>query len=486
MLCTSIKQRNALLLIGHMMKNDKDPMKSSFAVPRRKILAGGLALGAGLGFPHIWVPKTAAAAGAGRGSIKHLIYIRLGGGFRFPCAFNADVASAFNPYGVATGVPEGVDWGVSRLLMASSYLEEAGGAAAGMKPVHELASQISVMPTVDHEPLAGGADGAHGTGLERYLTGYVGGEAGLFTRLMFGLQDRYAAAIEARELLLPAFVMGSAGMARGLGEFASHRPPILSGAGFERFASAGKGGPDWAEAMVKETDERMRNRQHPALRGRVDAYMQTRAATKAYSDIFAGEPLKIGNGSDEKFDGISNAELETIFGNSREARNLRLALRLFHYGTPAVYLDQGGYDYHSGEETNLPGAIERLNRMISSLFAVLPRMAHPDGGTYWDHTVVVLGSEFSRTARGNRFNSAGGSDHNGDNSTRWMSMPFFGGPVEGGRIVGASTGKEDLKADGKVHSYRSVFNTLMDGLGCDPQSFFPADDLVPDLLRETS
>ena len=35
-----------------------------------------------------------------------------------------------------------------------------------------------------------------------------------------------------------------------------------------------------------------------------------------------------------------------------------MALRLFHFGCPAVYLDQGGYDYHSGEADRLPGSLE--------------------------------------------------------------------------------------------------------------------------------
>src|SRR5690606_15347987 len=135
------------------------------------------------------------------------------------------------------------------------------------------------------------------------------------------------------------------------------------------------------------------------------------------SEIFASKALKVDERSDELFDGISNNQLRTLFGDSRESRDLRLALRLFHYGCPAVSLDQGGYDYHSGEEDRLPGAIERMNRMISALAAVLPAMDHPDGGTYWDHTLVVLGSEFSRTAGSGSFNSARGSDHNGDNST---------------------------------------------------------------------
>lgn len=470
-----------------MSQPKKEHQKSrltSRRVGRRVFLAGAAtAAGAAVSFPHIWVPR-AVAQTASTGSIKHLVYIRLSGGFRFPTCFNGDVAAEFNPFGTASGVPQGVEWGVSRLLETAPYLQEQGNEE--MRAVSAIADQITVMPTVDHEPLAGGADGNHTTGLERYLTGFVNGEAGIMTRIMRGLKGRYDAALDSGTLLLPAFVMGSSGMARGLGEWASFRPPVLSGASFERFSSGESGPPDWADRMVVETDLRMRDRQHPALRSQVDAYIQTRAATEAYSEIFASEPLKIANGSEEPFDGVSNAELARVFGDSREGRDLRLALRLFHYGCPAVYVDQGGYDHHSDEETNLPNQIGAMNRMLSALSYILPRMEHPDGGTYWDHTVVVLGSEFSRTARGGRFNSAQGSDHNSDYATRWMSMPFMGGPIEGGRVVGATTRSSDLSPEGTVYSYRSMVNTLMDGLGCDPSVMFPADDFVPDLLRPVS
>jgi hypothetical protein len=378
-----------------------------------------------------------------------------------------------------------VAWGVSKLLERATFLDDDALADSGMKSVNALANKITVMPTVDHEPLAGGADGNHQTGLERYLTGFVNGEAGFFTRIQLGLKKRYDDALLEGKLILPPFVMGASGMARGLGSFAPHRPPVLNGASFDRFTSSGVGAPEWSDDMVRAIDLRMSAKQHPLLRDRIDAYIQTRDATKAYSAIFASENLKIENGSEEAFDGISNATLRTYFGDSSESSNVRLALRLFHYGCPAVYLDQGGYDYHSGEADALPGALEKVNRLISALIAVLPKMKHPDGGSYWDHTVVAFGSEFSRTANGGGgFNSARGSDHSGDYATRWMSMPFFGGPVRGGRIVGASTNKDDLSPDGTRYSYRSVLNTLMDGLGCDPASpaFFGGDVLVKDLL----
>ncbi|MCH2110884.1 MAG: DUF1501 domain-containing protein [Polyangiaceae bacterium] len=453
---------------------------------RRRILQWGAAAAAGVAFPHIWVPRPARAAGGGAGSIRHLIYIRLSGGFRFPCAFNADVAEQFNPFGLQSdGVPSGVDWGVSSLLSRSAFLDGEGRRDLGMKPVHQFADRITVMPAVDHEPLAGRADGNHETGLERYYTGYVNGEAGFFTRIFRGLKGRYAAAEEAGEVILPPFVMGGAAMARGFGEYAAYRPPVLNGATFERFSAQGEGVPSWATDLVGQADRRMRDRQHPALREQVDSYIRSRAATASYADIFDSDALKVDRASDELIDGISNTELRSLFGNGRTSANLRLALRLFQFGCPAVYLDQGGYDYHSGEENALPGAIESLNHQLSALFFALEKMQHPEGGSYWDHTLVVLGSEFSRTARGGRFNSARGSDHNGDNSTRWMSMPFFGGAVPGGRVVGASTSRDSLEAEGKVYSYRSVMNTLMEGLGCDESVFFPGDECVQELYGDS-
>lgn len=451
---------------------------------RRSFLKLGTAAAAAASFPHIWLPNRAAAqtSTSGRDTIKHLVYIRLSGGFRFPVGFNADVNSEFNPFGMASGVPSGVDWGVGDLLSQTGYLDDAR-TAAGMRSIPALAPDITVMPTVDHEPLSGRADGNHTTGLERYLTGYVNGESGFFTRINYGLRQRYADAAAMGEVLLPPFVMGTAGMARGVGALAPYRPPVLIGASFERFVSADSDTfPDWATQLGAHVDVNARDRRHPALRARVDAYLRSREATAVYSEIFASELLDVEGGSDELVDGVSNQQLSDWFGTSRDGRNVRLALRLFHYGCPAVYLDQGGYDYHSDENDRLPGRMEELNHLLSATELALRTMSHPSGGTYWDHTLVVLGSEFSRTARGSRFNSAGGSDHSGDNATRWMSMPFMGGPIPGGRVVGATTRRDDLAAQGTVYSYRSVMNTLMDGLGCSLDSMFPTDNPIEALF----
>ena len=354
--------------------------------------------------------------------------------------------------------------------------------ALGMKRVPEFTNEIAVLPCVDHEPLAGSADGNHATGLERFLTGEVGGETGLFTMLGYGLRERTEADTLAGIVSLPPVIMGESGMGRGSGAYAAYRPAVLRGDDLDRFAAGATSQlPDWARSMAEGYDVRNKERHNPSHGGTVDAYIRSREATRAYADIFASDILKVGDRSDEVFDGVSNAQLAQVFGDTGGGRAIHLALRLFHFGCPAVYIDQGGYDYHSDEEMELPGRMEEFVQMLSGLEWSLKRMEHPSGGTYWDHTIVAVGSEFSRSTRGARFNSARGSDHGGDFATRWMSMPFMGGPIgPKGRQLGA-TDVNDLSSTGEVYSYRSTWKTLMDFLGAETTAFFPADEPFDDL-----
>lgn len=449
---------------------------------RRRLLQGaGVAATAAM-FPHIWVPRPVHAT-VGFGTAKHLIYIRLSGGFRFPTAFNGDVGSEFNPFGLASGVASGTEWGVGRMLgeTAEWLTEDLQG--LGLRSVTSFTNDIAVLPCVDHEPLAGSADGNHNTGLERWLTGYVGGETGLFTMLNYGLRDRVAEAAAAGEIVLPAVIMGESGMGRGSGIYGAYRPPVLRGDDLDLFDSnASSQLPAWARNLADNYDLRHRGAVNRAHYSTVDAYVQSREATKAYAEIFASDMLKVGNGSNELYDGVSNAELALALGDGGPGRNAHLALRLFHFGCPAVYIDEGGYDYHSDEETELPMRIQGFNRLLAGLEWALRRMDHPAGGKYWDHTIVAAGSEFSRTTRGAPFNSARGSDHGGDYATRWMSMPFMGGPIAArGRQIG-STNPSDLSPEGAVFSYRATWKTLMDALGAEHSEVFPADEPFDDLF----
>lgn len=463
-----------------MTKRNDTPSLKTKLTRRRLLKAGGIAATAAA-FPHLWIPREVKAT-VGFGTVKHLLYIRLSGGFRFPTAFNADLSGQFNPFGTANGVASGTEWGVGGILGENAWLTE-DLAGIGLRPVPSFTNDMAVLTCVDHEPLSGSADGNHQTGLERYLTGYVGGDVGLFTMINYGLRDQVLMDQSEGNVRLPAIIMGASGMGRGAGEFGAYRPPVLRGDDLDRFSSgATEALPEWARTLSDTRDARLGERVNASHFPKIDSYIQSREATKAYAEIFASEALKIGDGGNEPIDGLSNAELAAAFAGNGSGRDAHLALRLFHFGCPAVYIDQGGYDLHSDEEMELPMRIQGLNHMLSGLEWALKRMDHPDGGTYWDHTVIALGSEFSRSARGAAFNSARGSDHGGDYATRFMSMPFMGGPIgAAGRQIG-STNRDDMSPEGEVFSYRSTWKTMLDALGADHDAFFPADEPFDNLF----
>lgn len=468
--------------------SDSDDVKS-VTFGRRRLLQGLGAGAAALAFPHLWLPGAARAQTAGRDSVRHLIYIRLSGGFRFTTAFNGDVADEFNPFGRSDQRASGTEWGVGKLLDRASWLDGTEGkarAGLGMQPVSKFSNELCVLPCVDHEPFSARADGGHGTGLERFLTGYVGGATGFLTLVNYGLRQKVADAAAKGVILLPAFSLGEAGMAAGAGEYATYRAPVLEGSGFERFSVDPESSlPDWAKALPSKMDTRFHERLHTALRGGVETYQQTREATREYGRIFRDSILQVNKDTTDEADGISNRELRQLLGTDTTGQRAALALRLFHFGCPAVFLNQGGYDFHSREEAELPGELDAANRLVSGLRTALKKMQHPEGGTYWDKTLVVLGSEFGRTTNGNRFNSANGSDHGSDLATRWMSMPFMGGVIsaagKGGKSLGSVRGS-DLSATGKVYSYRAVLKTMLDLLGADHAGIFPADAPIEDFF----
>ncbi len=93
-------------------------------------------------------------------------------------------------------------------------------------------------------------------------------------------------------------------------------------------------------------------------------------------------------------------------------------------GLETAWLDLGGWDTHrqqgSAENGELPRQLERLGRALSA-FRV-------DLGPAFERVVVVVMSEFGRTAREN---GTGGTDHGHGNM-----MLVLGGKVRGGRVLG--------------------------------------------------
>lgn len=88
-------------------------------------------------------------------------------------------------------------------------------------------------------------------------------------------------------------------------------------------------------------------------------------------------------------------------------------------GPRIAMLETGGWDTHTGQDFRLNAQLKALDQMLAAL---------RDGlGDTWSKTVVVVATEFGRTAAAN---GTGGTDH-GTGSTAML----FGGGLKGGRVI---------------------------------------------------
>jgi uncharacterized protein (DUF1501 family) len=93
-------------------------------------------------------------------------------------------------------------------------------------------------------------------------------------------------------------------------------------------------------------------------------------------------------------------------------------------GVEAMTIDFGGWDTHAGEGTNGGWMYFLMNDLASSMAAL-----HKDlvGANRFGRTIVVVMSEFGRTAKEN---ASQGTDHGTANA-----MLVLGGGVSGGRVL---------------------------------------------------
>ncbi|WP_116091728.1 DUF1501 domain-containing protein [Sphingomonas crusticola] len=88
-------------------------------------------------------------------------------------------------------------------------------------------------------------------------------------------------------------------------------------------------------------------------------------------------------------------------------------------GPRIAMLETGGWDTHTGQQYRLTAQLTALDTMLAAMRDSL--------GPIWDQTVVLVATEFGRTAA---VNGTGGTDH----GTASVAM-LFGGAVKGGRIL---------------------------------------------------
>lgn len=113
-------------------------------------------------------------------------------------------------------------------------------------------------------------------------------------------------------------------------------------------------------------------------------------------------------------------------------------------GPRIALIETGGWDTHSGQNGRLAAQLRRLDELVAGL--------HQGLGAAWDQTVILVATEFGRTAAAN---GTGGTDH----GTGAAAM-LVGGAVQGGRV-------------------------LADWPGLAPANLFEGRDLRPTLALET-
>ncbi len=156
-------------------------------------------------------------------------------------------------------------------------------------------------------------------------------------------------------------------------------------------------------------------------------------------------------------DGPLSAEMQAANRNAVGPRGFELEARrtahLMRSRFNLGFIDIGGWDTHA----NQGGAQGALANGLSNLGAGLAAFAQ-EMGNQWQHTVVVVLSEFGRTFREN---GSRGTDH-GHGSVYWV----LGGSVKGQRIVGEQieVQRSALHQDRDLpvlNEYRAVLGGLM-------------------------
>lgn len=158
--------------------------------------------------------------------------------------------------------------------------------------------------------------------------------------------------------------------------------------------------------------------------------------------------------------------------------DVALALRFFGFGSPMAVVRRNMYDMHDREEENYAARAADLARQLAGLHFLLHRMPHEAGGTYWDHTIVAVVSEFGRNNVGpDGFNSGKGSDHVEEDPgpVRNQSIALMGGPIapSKGRLIGPTDAGINALDPSQVFTTRSLLATFADALGVD-QDYFGA------------
>jgi uncharacterized protein (DUF1501 family) len=142
-------------------------------------------------------------------------------------------------------------------------------------------------------------------------------------------------------------------------------------------------------------------------------------------------------GSDQQLHGLWSAAMDTRVkagdpmqagGNQKGAATGALAARMLAGdGARIAMIETNGWDTHSAQRGRLNAQLRDLDQLLAALKAGL--------GTEWANTLVIVATEFGRTARPN---GTGGTDHG-----QASAAMLLGGAVAGGKVVADWPGLSD-------------------------------------------
>jgi uncharacterized protein (DUF1501 family) len=255
--------------------------------------------------------------------------------------------------------------------------------------------------------------------------------------------------------------------------------------GFDEFqAQSGENGgtqPAWARQLEEGLDGAASLRRSNRDRELIDRIRNGKGNVEAFKAVFTDPVLDVVGSPGAAMHGLSNQQLEAALGTSRLGRDLALALRFIGFGSAAVLVGNNGWDTHSNELQAYFESANTLGRALAGLRLLLKMMEHPDGGTFWDRTLITITSEFGRdNVMGSGFNSGGGSDHTGSPASRNQAFPYMGGLVgQGGKIFGR-THPTSMAPEGGEPVFGTVEHMAMmlAVLEIDPEPYFPGIEPV--------
>src|SRR6476659_4886802 len=186
---------------------------------------------------------------------------------------------------------------------------------------------------------------------------------------------------------------------------------------------------DEAKALALSTTVPM------ALRGshEVSSYAQSQMASPT-DDLMARVSALYS--TDQQLHGLWSAAMDTrtMAGDSMQgggqngaAIGALAAKMLGGDGARIAMIETNGWDTHSGQRARLSAQLRNLDQLVASLRAGL--------GPEWSNTLVVVATEFGRTAKPN---GTGGTDHG-----QASAAMLLGGAVQGGTVIADWPGLSD-------------------------------------------